>query len=404
MKRHLSGMVLGLVIIFSLLCSCGQARPVQDETSIATQCAPGLAQGDRGTDTPTAALEKDQATPTVVAQRTSSPTGTSVPEPTHTSLPTHTPQLTATSTPVPPTPTPGVVVYVVQAGDTLATISCRFTVPLETIAAANDIQDLNAIHVGQELVIPGLASAPASVQTPVETSSRSPTVSAAPLPELKQLEDRAPGPPFTIEVSLNRVTRDPLVEQSRTYLVTGIVRNDSDETYAVSDILVTFYDAEGFRGTFEPAIRDGKVVGGEWHWHGETCAEFAALLLAPGEEWPFRVAIVGQDMASFLIHPDALPTGRESAPVELSDVQVVDGGTNHVRITGMATNGNPFKIKNVAVSGVLLDGSEQIVSIGSKYVLQEDIAPGASVRFEVRIEKEPSVRYQLYVQAERDWE
>jgi hypothetical protein len=45
-----------------------------------------------------------------------------------------------------------------------------------------------------------------------------------------------------------------------------------------------------------------------------------------------------------------------------------------------------------------------VVSIGSQYVMQEDIAPGASVRFDVRIEKVPHNRYQLYAQAERDWE
>jgi hypothetical protein len=83
---------------------------------------------------------------------------------------------------------------------------------------------------------------------------------------------------------------------------------------------------------------------------------------------------------------------------------MVDGGANHVRITGMAKNENPFKIKNVTVSGVLMDGSGQIVSVGAKYVLQQDIAPGASVRFDVRIEREPYVRYQLYAQAEHDWD
>jgi hypothetical protein len=135
------------------------------------------------------------------------------------------------------------------------------------------------------------------------------------------------------------------------------VRNDGDETCAVSDILVTSYNAEGFRGTYEPAIRDGKHVWGEWHWQGETAAQFAALLLAPEEEWPFQVAIVGQDMASFMIHPDAAPADREPASVELHDVQMVDGGMNHVRITGTAMNTSTVKIKNVTISGVLLDGS-----------------------------------------------
>ena len=227
---------------------------------------------------------------------------------------------------------------------------------------------------------------------------------AALLPALEQREDTDPGPPFTIEVSLNRAVQDPLVEKSQTYLVTGVVRNDGDRTYAVSGIEVTFYDAEGFRGTFDPAIRDGKVVGGEWNWHGRIEADFAALLLAPGEKWPFRIEITAQDMASFLIHPDAVATERQSAPLELSGVTVVDEGTGYVRISGVATNANAFKVKNVTVSGALLDANGQIVSLGSTYVLQEDIEPGESVRFDARVEKEPYVRYQLYGQAERDWD
>lgn len=246
---------------------------------------------------------------------------------------------------------------------------------------------------------------------PVEVVSSDPVVvptatpvSAAPLAALEWIEDTNPGPPFVIEVSANAATQDPLVEASRTYKVTGVVRNDGDQTYAVSALNVTFYDAEGFRGVFVPAIRDGKVVGGEWLWHGETEAEFAALLLAPGEEWPFEIEIVAQDMASFLIHPDAVATDRESVPVALSDVRLVDEGTGYLRISGTATNMGAFAAKNVTVSGALIDGNGQIVSVGSVYVLQEGIEPGASVSFDVRIEKEAYTSYQLYAQAERDWE
>jgi hypothetical protein len=108
-------------------------------------------------------------------------------------------------------------------------------------------------------------------------------------------------------------------------------------------------------------------------------------------------------MASFLLHPDAVATERESAPVMLSGVQVVGDGTGYLRISGTATNGNAFAVKNVTVSGVLLDASGQIVSLGSTYVLEEDVAPGQSVRFDVRVAKEAYASYELYAQAERDW-
>ena len=304
-------------------------------------------------------------------------------------------------------PAPEPVAYVVQAGDTLSAIARAYGVAAQAIATANGLTDLDTIHVGQALIIPDPTLVPASTGStdsalPVEDDGPDPE--PVPAPALKQLEDTQPGPPFTIEVSANMATQDPLIEASQIYKVTGLVRNDGDQTYAVSTIHITFYDAEGFRGTFTPAIRDGKVVGGEWHWHGETEADFAALLLAPGEVWPFSVEITAQDMASFLIHADAAPTGRASAPVALSEIKQIDDGTGYVRITGVATNTSPFEVKNVTVAGALLDAGGQIVSVGSTYVLQEDIAPGASVGFDLRIERASFESYQLYAQAERDWE
>jgi len=245
---------------------------------------------------------------------------------------------------------------------------------------------------------------PAAGNVTEAAAARTPVPAAAPLPALVRVQDTSPGPPFAIEISLNQATQDPLVEQSRRFKITGLVRNDGDRTYAVSAIQVTFYDAEGFRGRFQPAIRDGKVVGGEWLWHGQIEADFACLLLAPGEACPFVVEITAQNMASFLIHPDAAPTERESTPVKLSDVRLVADSTDYLRITGMATNSGSVKAKNVTVSGVLLDASGQMVSVGSTYVMQEDITPGESVRFDLRVEQEPYIRTLLYAQAERDWD
>jgi LysM repeat protein len=291
----------------------------------------------------------------------------------------------------------------VRAGGSLAGIAAAYGVSIASIVEANGIQDANQIQVGQELVIPEPLQVPEVADTAPETPVVQPVAVTAPEPALEELEDTDPGPPLTIEVSANRVTQDPLVEQSRQYLVTGVVRNDGEETYAVSAILATFFDAEGFRGTIDRKIRDGHVVSAEWNWHGQTEAEFAALLLAPGEEWPFSVTITAQDMASFLLHPDAVATERESVPVQLSDVQLIDEGTDYLRIRGTATNANTFEIKNVTVSAVLRDASGEIVSLGSTYVIHEEISPGESVHFDVRVAKQSYVEYELYAQAERDW-
>jgi LysM repeat protein len=71
----------------------------------------------------------------------------------------------------------GPTVHVVQAGDTLGRISQQYEVPLEDIVAANAIVNINALSIGQELVIPigGLA-------TPTIAATVAPTEAAPPTP------------------------------------------------------------------------------------------------------------------------------------------------------------------------------------------------------------------------------
>lgn len=285
----------------------------------------------------------------------------------------------------------GSMVYVVQPGDTLAAIAQRHGVALETIVQDNAIQSRNLIQVGQELVIPDPARDPVSAGTP-GLSTQDPVP-----PALEWLPDNDPGPPFSVEITTNRTLPDPLLPESQTYQVAGIVRNDGTETYTVSRINVTFFDDDGFRGY----IARGSKVG---EWHGATEAEFACLLLAPGEACPFIAEITAQNMAAFVVHPDAGPAGRESAPVTLGSVDLSYDGPGIVRISGTASNLNPFEVKNVIVSAVLLDDSGQIVQTGAAYVLQDDIGAGESVRFDVRLRYTDFTAYQLYAQAERDWE
>lgn len=65
--------------------------------------------------------------------------------------------LTAPSPPVPvpgPTPDPTPSVYVVQAGDTLSEIAERFGITVRALVRANQLENPDRIHPGQELVIP----------------------------------------------------------------------------------------------------------------------------------------------------------------------------------------------------------------------------------------------------------
>ena len=47
------------------------------------------------------------------------------------------------------------IVHVVQPGENLYRISLKYNVPVQTIAQANGITNVNLIYVGQRLVIPG---------------------------------------------------------------------------------------------------------------------------------------------------------------------------------------------------------------------------------------------------------
>ncbi len=54
-----------------------------------------------------------------------------------------------------PTPTPGPVLYIVKAGDTLGSIALQFGVEPLAIVEASGLIDLNSLTIGDELVIPG---------------------------------------------------------------------------------------------------------------------------------------------------------------------------------------------------------------------------------------------------------
>lgn len=66
-----------------------------------------------------------------------------------------TPVPTATPRPTPsPTPIPTSAIYQVQKGDTLKTIADKFGVSVSALAEINNLTDVNAIDIGQMLLIP----------------------------------------------------------------------------------------------------------------------------------------------------------------------------------------------------------------------------------------------------------
>jgi hypothetical protein len=274
------------------------------------------------------------------------PGATYTPYPTYTPFPTWTPPPTTTPAPEPtaaPTETP----------EPTATLE-----PSATPVPPTPAPTATLVQVGSPVL---------------------PTPGIAPTPALQRLANTDPGPPFTIEVSANRAG------ENSTYRLTGLVSNNSTDHYEAVGMNATFFDDQGFR-------------------HGPLQVEVPFRLLAPGESCPFSIEIAARRVQSFILQPEGRPSPTEAAQVELSGLALSYDGAESVRVTGYATNKNEYMIKNVAIAGVLLYEYRQIVSLGSSYILQENIQPNESVRFDMRIERKPFTRYWVYAQAERDWQ
>ncbi len=194
--------------------------------------------------------------------------------------------------------------------------------------------------------------------------------------ELERIPDTDPGPSFTIVVHATRIQGDG----SYRYRITGLVRNYGTETYEGIGVKASFLDDKG---------------GG----YGPVDVYCPCRFLEPGAECPFSVDMYPRNYVAYRLHPKGQPVVyRQSASVVLSGITVSGGGAGSVLITGTAVNRNAFAVRNPIIAGALIDASGRIVSVGSTIVL-EDVAPGESVPFSLRIEYEPYFTYKLYAQA-----
>jgi hypothetical protein len=123
--------------------------------------------------------------------------------------------------------------------------------------------------------------------------------------------------------------------------------------------------------------------------------------LAPGEECPFSLEIYARDYVSYLLHPKGAPVVYQPASLTLSELSVRHDNFGYVHITGTATNENPFAVRDAYIYGTLIDAGGRIASVGMT-LAPGQIAPGARVAFDVRIEGVPYVRYEVQSQATRN--
>jgi len=94
-----------------------------------------------------------------------------------------------------PAPVPSGSVYVVNYGDTLATIAGRFSTTVDALMRSNGIYNRNFIYAGQRLNVPGRVTQP--VPQPINVPANPPSSGAV---------NNAPATGKWIDVSINRQT------------------------------------------------------------------------------------------------------------------------------------------------------------------------------------------------------
>ncbi len=86
-----------------------------------------------------------------------------------------------------PTPTPAPFVYVVQPGDSLSSIATKFGISSITLIEVNNIQDPNALAVGDELLIPGYVAPATAGSTGTAGAASGATAATAPGDEFRHV-------------------------------------------------------------------------------------------------------------------------------------------------------------------------------------------------------------------------
>jgi hypothetical protein len=217
------------------------------------------------------------------------------------------------------------------------------------------------------------------------TTPRSVAPAAIPLPATRPpsrvvstsalvvLDDETPAPPLTVIVSMNREF------EGHRFRISGLVRNDADQPYAGLWMNATFFRDDGSR-------------------YGPVREKVPCPILEPGSSCPFTLEAADKGITQVMLHPDGYPIDRHTVPVELRNVGHYQDALGYVHVTGTVYNPNPVTVRDVTITGVLVDQAGEIVSLGGALLVQP-LEAGASARFEVLIRHVPYVRYELFVQA-----
>lgn len=209
---------------------------------------------------------------------------------------------------------------------------------------------------------------PAVVALPTQPPAQVVSTSA-----LTILDDETPAPPLTVIVSMNREF------EGYRFGISGLVRNDATEPYTALGMNATFFRDDGSR-------------------FGPIKINVQCPILEPGDSCPFMLEAIDKGITQVMLHPDGRPTERRTVPVEVRGVSHYQDTLGYVHITGSVVNTNPVAVRDVTVTGALIDGRGEIVSTGVALLVQT-IEAGASAPFDVLIRHAPYSQTQLFVQA-----
>lgn len=220
--------------------------------------------------------------------------------------------------------------------------------------------------------------APTATRSPVQAPvipvpATQPPAQVVSTSALVVLDDETPAPPLTVIVSTNRAF------EGYRYRLSGLMRNDAQEPYAGLWMNATFFRDDGSR-------------------YGPVRVNVQCPILEPGESCPWLLEATDKGITQVMLHPDGHPVERHTVPVEVRGVRHYQDALGYVHITGTVYNPNPVTVRDVTITGVLIDGAGEIVETGVDLLVQP-IEAGASAPFEVLVRYASYVRYELFVQA-----
>lgn len=149
---------LSMIVLFLALTACERPAPRTDDAATTDPNTAPTVDGPAATLPPvgTEAAPEATATPDPAAATPGSGEATAVPA-------------------AEVTPTTGERIHVVESGDTLTQLAVIYGVPVEEIAAANGLSDVDTLEVGQEIIIPVPGSVDLTPAPEATTAAAEPT-------------------------------------------------------------------------------------------------------------------------------------------------------------------------------------------------------------------------------------